>query len=225
MEPQPINDVARKAQAKPAVAPMLLLSLAGAALITGAAVVGVHLGGGASRSGAAGPDRVSRSNQQARTQAFAAMTPLGLSLVQDRDVPAAIEGMQLPPSQKQALQAQMTAPSPALAPPSAPAPKPAPAVHPAIMPLRLAWLTLWDTDVQDGDVVRIESQGYARTVTLTKAPVTFAVPVPAEGVVKVIGVSDGDGGGITVGLASGGAEAVFPLMSDGQTLGLRVAVP
>ncbi len=86
------------------------------------------------------------------------------------------------------------------------------------------WITLWDTDVEDGDIVRIESQGYSRTVKLTKKGDTFAVPIPASGVIRITGISDGDGGGITVGLASGGAKAVFPIMSEGQMLGLRVKV-
>ena len=91
-------------------------------------------------------------------------------------------------------------------------------------PLRLAWITLWDTDVQDGDVVRIDSGGYSRTVTLTKRGETFAVPIPASGLITVSGIKDGDGGGITVGLASGADKAVFPIMSVGQSLGLRVTL-
>ena len=90
--------------------------------------------------------------------------------------------------------------------------------------VRLVWITLWDTDVEDGDVVRIDSQGYSRTIRLTKKGDTFAVPVPASGVIQVTGVSDGDGGGITVGLASGGVKAIFPVMSEGQVLGLQVRV-
>jgi hypothetical protein len=87
---------------------------------------------------------------------------------------------------------------------------------------RLAWITLWDTDAEDGDAVRIDSQGYSRTVTLAKQPVTFAIPVPLDGVVKVTGIRDGEGGGITVGFASGASRAAFPIMSVGQTLGLNV---
>src|SRR5471032_1633122 len=40
--------------------------------------------------------------------------------------------------------------------------------------VRLAWISLWDTDAEDGDAVRIDSQGYTRTVVLSKQPVTFA---------------------------------------------------
>lgn len=90
--------------------------------------------------------------------------------------------------------------------------------------MRLAWITLWDTDAQDGDAVRIDSQGYSRTVTLTNAPVTFAIPVPASGAVQISGIRDGEGGGITVGLASGPASILLPIMSVGQVLPLKVKV-
>ncbi|WP_158902628.1 hypothetical protein [Burkholderia sp. L27(2015)] len=88
--------------------------------------------------------------------------------------------------------------------------------------MTLAWVRLWDTDVEDGDVVRIDSAGYSRTVTLTSGGVTFAIPVPANGQVRITGVRDGDGGGITVGLASGSAQAILPIMSVGQVLTLNV---
>jgi len=182
-------------------------------------------------------DAVSDSDQQARAQAFAALSPLTLSMVADKEVDSAIDGMGLPAPQKQALAAAVQQPMavlPAMGPAAATSLAPAASAvsAPQTQPVRgtvakrvrLAWVSLWDTDAEDGDIVRIESQGYARTVRLTKAPVTIAIPVPSDGVIKVVGVSDGDGGGITVGLGSGAAQAVFPIMSDGQVLGLRVAV-
>lgn len=103
--------------------------------------------------------------------------------------------------------------------------------RPAMQPLaqrqklaRLAWMTLWDSDVEDGDAVRVECGGYARTVTLTKRGITFAVPVPPDGQIRLIGVRDGDGGGITVGLASGAAKVLLPIMSVGEVLNLNVRV-
>ncbi|WP_460907957.1 hypothetical protein [Paraburkholderia jirisanensis] len=102
----------------------------------------------------------------------------------------------------------------------APAAKPAPAS--ARTPTYLAWVHLWDTDAEDGDVVRIESAGYARTVTLTKQGITFAVPVSGSGQIRITGVKDGDGGGVTVGIGSGSAQAILPIMSEGQTLTLNV---
>jgi hypothetical protein len=93
-----------------------------------------------------------------------------------------------------------------------------------ISPMKLVWITLWDTDAEDGDAIRIDSQGYSRTVILTKQPVTFAIPVPVSDVVSITGVRDGEGGGITVGLASGASKAVLPIMSVGQVLNLKVKV-
>jgi hypothetical protein len=198
-------------------------------------------------------DVVEQSDAIARAAVFASLAPLPLSLVPDREVGAALDGMGLNPPDKAALLAKLQPPGPsakaadvgqpsaesspaattAAAPDAAPAaatvPLPAAAPVPVLAPKprtsqneRLAWVTLWDTDAEDGDVVRLDSQGYSRTVTLMKKPVTFAVPVPRDGVIRVTGIRDGEGGGITVGFASGASSAVFPIMSVGQTLGLKV---
>ena len=183
-------------------------------------------------------DSVSQQEAAAREAAFAALPYLKLSLVSEGDVSSAVEQMGLAPNEKSALLSNLKAPTPAvadIAPAKAGEPvgqataqaqatpqgQPAPQVA---NPLRLAWVTLWDTDAEDGDAVRIDSGAFSRTVTLSKQPLTIAIPVPPNSVVKVTGIRDGEGGGITVGFASGGARAVFPIMSVGQTLGLRVQV-
>lgn len=204
---------------------MLIPSVLASALIVGAAYEGANLaGGGALWPTSKGHDEVSTVDRQARAEAFAAMAPLSVQTVDNRDVDKATRTMELAEPQRRALIAAVKA-SPLTGPAAVrltPGAQPKPSPEPARV--RLAWVTLWDTDAQDGDVVRIESQGYARTVTLAKAPVTFAIPVYASGVIRVVGVHDGDGGGITVGLASGASKAVFPVMSEGQVLGLRVAI-
>ena len=158
-------------------------------------------------------------------QAFNASPPMQLSLVPQKDITTAVQNMQLSPEAKQTLAADIGNATMAA---NVNATNPQAAANSAAAPeeehLKLAWITLWDTDVEDGDVVRIDSQGYSRTVVLKKAPLTIAVPIPASGVVKVTGITDGDGGGITVGLASGSSKAVFPIMSVGQVLGLKVKV-
>lgn len=172
-------------------------------------------------------DHLSDAEIQQRQRAFEALGPLTLQAVPSADVSNAVDGMRLTTAEKDALlhESQRPAAPAEVAPASNPEPNSAPqAASAAKRPLRLAWITLWDTDVQDNDVVRIDSQGYSRTITLTKRGETFAVPVPANGIVTVTGIKDGDGGGITVGLASGGAKVVFPIMSTGQSLGLRVAI-
>ncbi len=185
-------------------------------------------------------DAVDPAEANARAAAFAALKPLPLALVPAAEIATAIDGMGLSTAQKAAMASQFQTAAPgAKAPevpvsaatpdaktPDIPAPTAAPAAAPApsqsTHPNRLAWITLWDTDAEDGDAVRIDSQGYSRMITLTKQPVTFAIPVPLDGVVKVTGIRDGEGGGITVGFASGASRAAFPIMSVGQTLGLNV---
>lgn len=92
--------------------------------------------------------------------------------------------------------------------------------------VRLVWLTFWDTDHEDGDAVRVDSGiGYTRTVNLTKQPLTMAIPIARGVPIKLKGIRDGEGGGITVGMASGNAQATLPIMSTGQLLALKVVVP
>ncbi|WP_147292960.1 hypothetical protein [Dyella psychrodurans] len=202
-------------------------SLLATLFLSGAMGVGAYM-----LSDVASPlgDDVTQSDAQARLEAFHALPPLDLVPVAAGDVDKAIQGMHLDPAAAQALRAdlddanpspQSTPDSQSLSPVQQQAPQPA-AKPQQTRRRRLVWITLWDTDVEDGDVVRLDSQGYSRTVRLTKKGDTFAVPVPADGVIKVTGVSDGDGGGITVGLASGSERAIFPIMSEGQELGLKV---
>lgn len=171
-------------------------------------------------------DQVSQEDAAARQAAFAAHSALDLSLVRDAEVPQAVANLGLDPAQQAALLSELAASvaTPEAQPAVAQAQPSAPHAHPATQAqrLQLAWLTVWDTDAEDGDAVRIDSGGYSRTITLTKAPLTFAVPVPVDSVIRITGIRDGEGGGITVGLASGGSRAIFPIMSVGQTLGLNV---
>lgn len=207
----------------------LLRATGAAALIAFAAVTYAHLAGGSTGLyfAQSQTDAPSDAERQQRISAFATQGPLTLRSVEPANVSLAVDTMELSPSSKRDLLTDVESFAPPATAPlqSAQAPKialePPPTRH---APLRLAWITLWDTDVEDGDVVRIDSQGYSRTVVLTKRGVTFAVPVPTDGIITVTGVNDGDGGGITVGLASGAAKAVFPIMSPGQSLGLSVTI-
>ncbi len=166
--------------------------VAGAAALAIAAM-GLHL------SGTALPwdhsaDAMSREAREARTESFLASAPLQLLGVSPLERARATATMNLDPASRAAL--------------------------PEFV--RLAWITLWDTDDEDGDTVRIDSAGYSRTVTLTKKGATFAVPIPGDGVINLTGVRDGEGGGITVGAASGSSSVVLPIMSVGQVIGLHV---
>ena len=213
----------------PALSLFVKSALATVLLIGAVATTGYALSGGLGAHG----DELTRSEQQARLEAFNALGSLRLSGVSAEDIDRAVQGMQLTPLATSALKADLATTSPesvsstpvgqAQGRTGQQAPQLATA-EPQRQGLRLVWITLWDTDVEDGDVVRIDSQGYSRTVKLKKNGDTFAVPVEANGVIQVTGVSDGDGGGITVGLASGSTKAIFPVMSEGQVLGLKATV-
>lgn len=215
----------------PRTVPVVAKSVLATLLLAGAiATVAFTLPSGIAKQG----DEISASDAQARLEVFRALAPMDLSVVADNDLDNALRSMNLSPDEARALKGDLgngvSSPETDSVPRDVAAStksvsqaKPAQA-RAQTRRIQLVWITLWDTDVEDGDVVRIESQGYSRTVRLTKKGDTFAVPVPAGGVIKVTGVSDGDGGGITVGLASGNERAIFPIMSEGQQLGLRVRV-
>jgi hypothetical protein len=175
-------------------------------------------------------DDVSPSQAQMRLEVFHSLDSLVASKVADSDVDRALQGMDLGTEALQSIRsdvgrtASLLVPTPTAVRVDATVPAVQPDAQAEAQPqrLQLVWVRLWDTDAEDGDVVRIDSGGYSRTVRLTKHGDTFAVPVTADGMVRVTGIKDGDGGGITVGLASGSSQAVFPIMSEGQVLGLRV---
>ncbi|MDR3443975.1 MULTISPECIES: hypothetical protein [unclassified Dyella] len=172
-------------------------------------------------------DDVSPAQAQMRLEAFHTLDSLVASKVAPADIERALDGMQLSTVARQSLRGELQPETATLATaldasPTTPAIQPAPQPQTSTQRPQLVWIRLWDTDAEDGDVVRIDSGGYSRTVRLTKHGDTFAVPVSPDGMVRVTGIKDGDGGGITVGLASGSSQAVFPIMSEGQVLGLRV---
>lgn len=190
-----------RALRRPVVAPVLSRALLCAVLATGAISATLLISNHPD-------DHFSSAQQQARDAAFQASLPLALTLVAPADLHDAIAAMHLPANSHIRL---LTSASPT-------------ALLTAATPPRLAWITLWDSDVQDGDAVRIESAGYARTVSLTKLAQTFAIPVAVDGKVTLTGVRDGDGGGITVGVASGPQQVLVPIMSVGQVLPLNVRI-
>lgn len=190
-------------------------------------------------------DHLSSSQQQARLEAFNAVTALPVAVVEPKEEAGALASMQLSAAAREALVADLhqrtldvaiPAASPATVASSAtavavqaPLARPEHGGQPRAIPVtasagrtgRLIWLTLWDTDDEDGDVVRIQSQGYSRVVMLTREPMTFAVPAADAGVIDIVGMRDGEGGGITVGVASGPSRLTLPIMSVGQIIGLR----
>jgi hypothetical protein len=201
------------------IAKSILVALAVAGVIGASGYLSGYDLLGLNRSG----DSVSQSDAHAREVAFASAGVLALSAVPAAEIPSAVSHMGLAKAGEAAMLANLAVSETPSSIPAA-APPPDTIAQPAARrdPLRLAWITLWDTDAEDGDVVRIDSDGYSRTITLAKQPLTIAIPVPRNSILKVTGIRDGEGGGITVGLASGGVRVVFPIMSEGQTLGLNV---
>ncbi|NOE36212.1 hypothetical protein [Ruegeria sp. HKCCD7318] len=88
--------------------------------------------------------------------------------------------------------------------------------------LQLAWVTLWDTHAEDGDILRFESSSSIPIeVMALNARTTIAIPYPADGKVLVTGVTDG-GGGITIALESGATSISWPTMAEGDQLFLPI---
>lgn len=200
-------------------------------LVIGVATIG--FGAGISALTPAGKGDIVPPELDAKRQsAFSTLAPVPVALADDDEERRMLHGMPLPPAEKQVLGDTMREERAALASPRAAraaeakqarktdARTDAPAAKPA-RPIGMAHITVWDTDAVDGDVIRIVSAGFEMDITLAKAPVTLAVPIPPQGVVNVVGVRDG-GGGITAGISIGGRAVELPLMSPGQVLGIPV---
>lgn len=149
-------------------------------------------------------DNVTTAEMQDRTAAYQALVAspgLALSLVSAEDVDTAIAGMPDTVSDEQREQLRSDIDTGRV---------------------KLAWLTLWDTHAEDGDILRFESTAsFPIEVMALNAKTTIAIPYPADGNVVVTGVRDG-GGGITIALESGAARIAWPTMAPGDTLNLPV---
>jgi hypothetical protein len=165
--------------------------------------------------GVPGMDTVSASEAAERSARFASVQPLEMQAVPADKQAAAVQGMQLDAAAQLQLRRQLapattnTAQRPATAKPSE-------------APMKLVEIMLWDTHAPDGDVVTVESGGYAREVVLAKQPQTLVIPVDATASLKITGVRDG-GGGITLGVGGPKQKVLMPILSEGQTLLLPLA--
>lgn len=172
-------------------------------------------------------DQVSEKQVRDRQQAYVRTLPIQLKRVLPDEMASAVASMELPPDEQKSLLAELQqkhaakdAVNAVIDPLKA---TPNPAAKQEGKSVLLAWMTLWDTDAVDNDIVRINSSGYSRTVTLTKQPITFAVPVPDNGIINITGIHDG-GGGITVGAISGATPVALPIMSEGQVIGIPMVI-
>lgn len=171
----------------------------GRALLLGGALA---LGGFAAFfvAGAAEPgDRVSPDEAARRASGFAAAGSVRVPHVHPRDAATALVALNLPAPDRARLAADVEAGR-----------------------LRLVWLSLFDSDAEDGDVVTLSSGGFTYPVALSKAPATLAVPVLIGGTIALTGTRDG-GGGVTVGVVGSGGPLPLPPLSVGQTVPLPLA--
>ena len=157
-----------------------------------AAVVGV-----ATQPRSEGDQVLTEASKVARIAAFQEHGPLRLESVPDAGRFDALRQMGMAPQARQALERDLDAGR-----------------------VRLGWLTLWDDQVQDGDVISLSGAGFSRTIALTKQPQQIAVPIGASGDPFVVrGVRDG-GAGITVAATSAGSRVPLPIMAPGETFDL-----
>lgn len=172
------------------------LLLAGLAAVVLSA--GLYFGAGA------GGDVVSEQETQSRLtdyQALIAGSPFPIKFVSAQDMDKAFDTMPdgVSDEQKRELRTQVDSGK-----------------------VKLAWLSLWDTHAEDGDILRFESvSSFPIDVMALNQKTTIAIPFPADGQVMVTGVKDG-GGGITIALESGAAEIFWPTMQPNDQLMLPV---
>ncbi len=83
--------------------------------------------------------------------------------------------------------------------------------------VKVGLITLWDNEAEDGDFVEIESSGYRRIVGIDHRPKKYVIPYVNGSSVTITGHRDG-GGGITLGLTSGGRQVELPPLEPGQKI-------
>lgn len=169
-------------------------ALLGATAVLAAAAAAVRF-----RAAAPGPDEVDAAEATRRGIALAALGPLPLAQVALNNVATAFGGSGLSSGESNTLAADAKAGR-----------------------VRVVLLSVYDSDVEDGDVVEIRGSGFSQIVRLTKAPVAVAVPVGPDNTISLAGLVDGGGGGVTVGLILPSGPFPLPPLSVGQVLRLPV---
>jgi len=82
--------------------------------------------------------------------------------------------------------------------------------------VRLAVVTVWDTDDEDGDRVRVDSAGYSEEITLRNAKRDVFVPTAPGEPVRITAILDGGGGGVTLGAQTALGPIILPPLRVGQ---------
>lgn len=159
-------------------------------------------------------DRISDATKAELTAKFLALESVKLEPVAKQDIDTALNSMGLSPDQRRSLQETLTINN---------------TEHNSQSKLSqpdnaaLVWVNLWDSVSADGDIVTVSSAGYSVEILLQKAHARIAIPIDeATSEITITGVRDG-GGGITLGVQSGYAPTILPVMRVGEVLSLPVS--
>ena len=142
-------------------------------------------------------DDVSADEAARRRTILAQALPLRLRVIPPTDYLQALEATRLPTDQRHQVVSALKA-----------------------RPLRLAWLPVFDSDAEDGDIVTIRTLGLLQTVRLAKRIVAVPVLLGPDARIRVTGVDQGMGGGVTLGLVSNGVPLKLPPLAVGETISL-----
>jgi hypothetical protein len=144
-------------------------------------------------------DRVAPEEVIRRQRMLGAAQPIPLEIIAPGQLAAAIDELNLPVNDREILSTDIAAGR-----------------------VRMAWLSLYDSDAEDGDVVEIQSMGFTHLMLLTKKPKTIAIPVAASGSITLVGKDEGRGGGVTVGVMTRRGPLPLPPMPVGSTIRMSV---
>lgn len=179
----------------------MVMLVAGIALVAGMGFGMGHFWGAPS------VDVVTDQARKELVQDYLSMKPVQLKLVSQAELDQALADMPLPPAELVALKQALEAPQQGSA---------------TTDDVRLAWVDLWDSVQEDGDIVSLRSAGYQVDVPLQHAKVRVAVPVNGNKAIEITGITDG-GGGITLGLMTDLGAVMLPVLSPGQPISVPVS--
>lgn len=84
--------------------------------------------------------------------------------------------------------------------------------------INLAAISVSDSDVEDGDWVRITAGGFSQDVRLFKKPIQVVVPYVPGAPILLSGLVDGDGRSITVAVHSSGGQYALKPLQKGESI-------
>jgi len=88
--------------------------------------------------------------------------------------------------------------------------------------IQIGAITLWDNFAEDGDAIQVVSSGTSLSVTLKNAPQVFYIPFHKGIPIRIIGLRDGDGNGITAAIETESGSVPLPVLTVGQVIDIPV---